>query len=46
MKKLIDIPDEIVKDLKILAINDDKDLKNYLQDLIIEHVKAKSKSKK
>jgi hypothetical protein len=28
MKKLIDIPDEIVKDLKKMAIDADKDLKN------------------
>lgn len=38
MRKLIDIPEEIVKDLKILAIKKDKDLKNYIQDLIIAHV--------
>ena len=35
MKKLIDIPDSIVKDLKILAVKNDKDLKNYIQDLIL-----------
>lgn len=29
MKKLIDIPDEIVKDLKKLAIDENKDLKNF-----------------
>ena len=39
MRKLIDIPEEIVKPLKILAINADKDLKNYIQDLLIQHVK-------
>ena len=32
MKKLIDIPDEIVKDLKKLAIDADKDSKNFIQD--------------
>jgi len=32
MKKLIDIPDEIIKDLKKLAIDQDKDLKNFIQD--------------
>lgn len=37
MKKLIDIPDSIVKDLKILAVKNDKDLKNYIQDLISRH---------
>jgi hypothetical protein len=38
MKKLIDIPDEIVKPLKIMAVNNDRDLKNYIQDLLINHV--------
>ncbi|WP_431129685.1 hypothetical protein [Flagellimonas flava] len=38
MRKLIDIPEEIVKDLKILAIQNDKDLKNYIQDLLVQHV--------
>jgi len=37
MRKLIDIPDSIVKDLKILAVKNDKDLKNYIQDLISRH---------
>lgn len=39
MRKIIDIPDEIVKDLKILAVKADKDLKNYIQDLLIQHVR-------
>ena len=39
MRKLIDIPEEIVKPLKILAINSDTDLKNYIQDLLSDHVK-------
>ena len=39
MKKLIDIPDEIVKPLKIMALNKDLDLKNYIQDILIRHVK-------
>tara|TARA_B100000768_G_scaffold168219_1_gene172934 strand:- start:1734 stop:1859 length:126 start_codon:yes stop_codon:yes gene_type:complete len=38
MKKLIDIPDEIVKPLKIMALNKDLDLKNYIQDILIRHV--------
>jgi len=37
MRKNIDIPDEIVKPLKILAIEADKDLKNYIQDLLVAH---------
>ena len=39
MRKLIDIPEDIVKPLKILAIQDDKDLKNYIQDLLTRNVK-------
>ena len=39
MKKLIDIPDEIVKPLKIMAIKQDRDLKNYIQDILIDHVR-------
>ena len=38
MRKLIDIPEEIVKSLKILAIENNTDLKNYIQDLLIAHV--------
>jgi len=41
MKKLIDIPDEILTDLKILAAKANKDLKNYIQDLLVSHVKNK-----
>lgn len=43
MRKLIDIPEEIVQDLKILAVKDGKDLKNYIQDLLIEKVKESKK---
>jgi hypothetical protein len=43
MRKLIDIPDELVKDLKILAAHADKDVKNYLQDLIVDHIKKNKK---
>lgn len=32
MRKVIDIPNEIVRDLKKLAIDQDKDLKNFIQD--------------
>ena len=34
MRKNIDIPEEIVKDLKKMAIDADKDLKNFIQDHI------------
>ncbi len=42
MKKLIDIPDEIVKPLKIMAVNKDRDLKNYIQDILVSHVGNKN----
>ena len=45
MKKLIDIPDNIVRDLKILAVKKDKDLKNFIQDELVSLVE-KSKSNK
>ena len=41
MRKLIDIPEKIVKPLKILAIKNDTDLKNYIQDLLSQHVKKR-----
>jgi len=34
MRKLIDLPDEILQDLKKMAIEENKDLKNYIQDHI------------
>ena len=42
MKKLIDIPDEIVKPLKIMAVNEGRDLKNYIQDILVSHVENKN----
>ena len=45
MKKLIDIPDEIVKDLKKLAIDENKDLKNFIQDHLILLVRWKKEQK-
>lgn len=39
MRKLIDIPDEILIPLKVLAIKEDTDLKNYIQDILVYHVK-------
>jgi len=44
MRKLIDINEEngTFENLQILAIKSKKDLKNYIQDLLSEHVlKAK-----
>ena len=39
MKKLIDIPDEILVDLKIKAAKSGRDLKNWIQDLLIKEAK-------
>jgi hypothetical protein len=46
MKKLIDIPEEIVKDLKKMAIDADKDLKNFIQDHLIFLVRGGEKRTK
>lgn len=43
MRKLIDIPEDIVKPLKILAIQENKDLKNYIQDLLISLARVEGK---
>lgn len=47
MKKLIDIPEEILQDLKILAVKENKDLKNFIQDKLIDLVsEGRKKNKK
>ena len=46
MKKLIDIPEEIVKDLKKMAIDSDKDLKNFIQDHLVLLVRGQKKEQK
>jgi hypothetical protein len=46
MKKLIDIPEEIVKDLKKMAIDADKDLKNFIQDHLVLLVRGEKKEQK
>ncbi len=38
MRKNIDIPEGIKQDLQILAIRAGKDLKNYIQELLVKHV--------
>lgn len=43
MRKIIDIDPAIVKDLKIMAVKVGKDLKNYIQDLLIRHVRKARK---
>jgi len=39
MRKLIDIDDKIKIKLQIKAVKAGKDLKNYIQDLLIDHAK-------
>ena len=46
MKKLIDIPEEIVKDLKKMVIDADKDLKNFIQDHLVLLVRREKKEQK
>ena len=46
MKKLIDIPDEIEKEIKKLAIDENKDLKNFIQDHLILLVSGEKKEQK
>lgn len=46
MRKNIDIPEEIVKDLKKMAIDADKDLKNFIQDHLVLLVRGQKKRTK
>ena len=46
MRKNIDIPDEILQDLKILAVKENKDLKNFIQDRLILLVRGQKKEQK
>jgi len=46
MRKLIDIKDKEVKPLKMMALLADKDLKNYIQDILSEHVRDYDNSNK
>ncbi len=44
MRKLIDIPDDIIRDLKKLAIDSESnDLKNFIQDTLIKMVEKANK---
>ena len=46
MKKIIDIPETILQELKILAVKSNKDLKNFIQDVLISLVKTPTVLKK
>jgi hypothetical protein len=41
LKKLIDLPKPIVKDLKKLALEADKSLKKYIEDVIVQEVEKR-----
>ena len=41
MKKIIDIDEKTKKSLQIKAVKADKDLKTYIQDVLIDHAKRK-----
>lgn len=43
MKKLIDIPDEIVQDLKILAVKENKSFAKLIQDTLVQLVRGEKK---
>jgi hypothetical protein len=38
LKKIIDIKEKDIEPLKIMAVKANKDLKNYIQDVLSEHV--------
>ena len=42
MRKNIDIKEEDLQPLKILAVKANKDLKNYIQDLLSKHARGDS----
>ena len=46
MKKIIDIPETILQELKILAVKSNKDLKNFIQDHLIFLVCEEKKEQK
>jgi len=46
MKKLIDIPDSIFKELKIMAVEKDTNLKKMIEDMLIDLVKSKKNVRK
>lgn len=39
IRKNIDIRRDVFRELKKLAADADKDLKNYIQDLLVDHVR-------
>lgn len=39
MRKIVDIPDDILKKLKVLAALNDSNAKAYIESLVISHVR-------
>ncbi len=46
MKTSVDIPDDLWKAAKILAVEEKKDLKNVIIEALQEHLGKKAKAKK
>jgi hypothetical protein len=45
MKTSVDIPDDLWKTAKILAVEEDKDLRNVIIEALQEHLSKKGKAK-
>lgn len=45
MKKLIDLPDEIIKDLKHLAVEENLSLSSYIKSVLISKVNSEKNLK-
>jgi L-rhamnose isomerase len=45
LRKIIDIPHAIVKDLKKMAVDADATLKAYIQDLLVDQVEKRRNQK-
>jgi hypothetical protein len=46
MKTSVDIPDDLWKSAKILAVEENKDLRNIIIEALQEHLSRKAKAKK
>ena len=46
MRKQIDLPDDMIKDLNRVAVEDDTNPKNWIESLVINEVKRRTKQKK
>lgn len=46
MRVNIDLPDDIVKTLSVMAVQSDTDRKNYIQSVLVLHARGGFKDKK